>query len=215
MPPRSISVKVPLALHARFVRDEPTRGLSVARQAKQHIAILLRQPLAAVRELPALPQDFPGRFVSVAVNQEEQAQIKRWREHFDLHMEDASLLSGLLLADLVAPLGSSPEQQTNASRLDSYVTLLGHQRRLAQQQVYESVLRRISDSRPTNNMVLFAEASTGVGKTLAFLAAAMEQLSRVDGTHGIVSCPTLQVMRQAAAELAAVQKKGVSWCRGE
>ena len=206
MQPKALSVRIPQVLQVRFANAEPITGLSVTHQARRMLAQLLRE-LPSLASLPNVKHGVPGVAVPIVLTPQEQAALDAWRKRLGLAVEDAQILGNLLLGEASKPLALEDARQAAGTRLDHLIALLGLRPRLAQQRVFEAVLRRLNAPRHECR-VLFVEASTGVGKTLAFLAAAIDRLGSRKTLHGVVACPTLQVMRQSAGLLETIQAGG-------
>jgi CRISPR type IV-associated DEAD/DEAH-box helicase Csf4 len=207
MPARTLAVSVPEALYLRFARAEPLSGLSVARQTKRLLLQLLHE--APPLHWSADGDDGPVRTVSVILDEDEQDLLSAWRRHQDAQIEDAAL-AGMLMAGAAgaAVTGDRPAAQpVPRSRLDQWLAVLGLQPRLTQQRTFDAILRRLTAPRHERR-VLFMEASTGVGKTLAFLAAAADRLEARKTLHGVVAAPTLQVLRQYTRALESLRLHG-------
>ena len=81
----------------------------------------------------------------------------------------------------------------------------GKQRRIPQAQTYLNIKNALSDGQ-----IALVEASTGIGKTLAMLAAAEERLRSIPDTRVVIAAPTIAVLAQFANAYKELVKSGFS-----
>lgn len=202
-----------LRVHARNRRSlellATKSGKSASITAKACcVSALERAPTQDV--LAEIPEPrAPGLTVVVTLYDDDLARLRVWREAVPSNVSDGHFLSGLCALGLtdsdgdVQDDGSLLDQATPSAGLLSEInTALGQAQRGHQSQLSEFIGRRIGD--PAWHGVLAAEASTGVGKTRAALAASLERMRECPNEVAWVAVPTLAVMRQWDTELRLV-----------
>lgn len=117
-------------------------------------------------------------------------------------IQDAGLAaSGLLhawaraTAPAAAPAPTTPAPAGALTTLDTINQALGDPTRVDQARFFAGLAEEVLERRPSRQVV-FAEASTGVGKTRAFLALALQWCADHPGERAMIAAPSYNVLLQ-------------------
>lgn len=184
------------------------------RQAKQRLCSLLHEPKTQrVVQLPT--RELPSRHASIWVSDEDLARLHM------ISAVDASpgeIANALLIRDFSA----WKEQQAQAGRdtvkpqePPNALELMGIASRPEQAQVLQSLEQLVKpvppqlDGAQHKSKVLFLEAGTGIGKTLAYLAHAVTYAAAGPARRRAwIAAPSFALLRQVEAEITGKLLQG-------
>jgi CRISPR type IV-associated DEAD/DEAH-box helicase Csf4 len=171
---------------------------------KEKVSCLLREEVAT--ELVTVPTPRASTHESMWLNEEQVTVATRLGERFGL--STGEVVTAVLLRDFEAweaenkPSGQRPtERADDAGALGRALARRESVPRKEQLDVLRC-LREFVTQRSGEGEVLFCEAGTGTGKTLAYLAAAVELLATDKCSRVMVAAPTFALMEQIGQELA-------------
>ena len=189
----AVKVRVP-KVDGPFYGEGP---LSVTVKAKLALALdTLEQRAAPVVPPSSLPSDS----VTIWISDAQQGAIDALSR---THRIEGSgpVASGLLHAWALEGRPEVDERESfptgAATTLDRINHAMGDRTRPDQAQFFNALAGEVLGTRP-KHQVVFAEASTGVGKTRAFLALAADWCSAhpEEGEHAIIAAPSYNVLLQ-------------------
>lgn len=181
--------------------------LSVAVKAR------LAEALANLAQAPApepLAHSTPSDSVTLWISEAQEKQITGLMV---THRIDGAgpAASGLLHALARAALPAedpAPAVPAGAeTTLDAINRALGDSARLDQSRFFVDLRAEVLGERPPHTVV-FAEASTGTGKTRAFLAVALDWLAAHPGEHVVVASPSYSVLLQTLGQWHRIEASG-------
>jgi len=200
----TIKVRIPAA--DRFFYS--AGNLSAAVKAK------LVEALAQLAALPAPSSpagSAPGETVAIYVSAEQEAALRALAGAHEIDGPGpaaTALMHGWARSQRPSP-PEPPKPATNnaLSTLDRINQALGQTTRHDQARFYNGLQRSLKDHTP--HSVIFAEASTGTGKTRAYLAAALDWCAshtRDDEAQSVViALPSYNVLLQTLAQWRRVE----------
>lgn len=213
MPQLTVGIRIPARLVAGLEQDARVQQLSIARVAKRRLVELLGQSPDSIGALTPVEPGAPGMSVVIGLSELEQEQLAAWRRKHALEGADSRFLSALFAggSEIRAPSSGLVDiaDRSAPSSTDFIVVVndaLGDWTRDEQRRIYTAIRAQLSSP---DEKVLFCEASTGVGKTRAALAAGIERLLAAPDRIGWIASPSLTIMRQWVAELRRIHGAGI------
>lgn len=111
---------------------------------------------------------------------------------------------GRICAGLIAAYYRQPDRKPLPSdnRIEQLAGALGFETRVAQQRLYREMGQTLAQEK-----IGMHEASTGVGKTLAIIASAVDRA--VGGERVVIAVPTVSLVESVDADLRALKEAGI------
>ncbi len=200
----SLRILVPAEDQPAYPSDV-AQGQSLAKSAKTALAALLAQSAVAPPPVEVVSGLATVTF-TIWINDEQAGQLKAIAERHHILSGIGDTASAVLHAGARAALAGmragrlAETPQTPQSVLDRISLACKQSTRPDQGRFYDQVERFVLEN-AADHRVLFAEASTGTGKTRAFLAAALAHIERYPGIPVVVAVPTYMVLNQTYVEL--------------
>lgn len=211
MSAKTLTLRLPLK--ARPALDVAARELRVSSSIyarKLCSAALASRPDPGIIARIPEPRS-PGFNIVVTLPAEDDHRLSGWRDAVHSVASDGHFVSGLCLAQLdiglpSAETESAPASVPDVNQEDSLIfritDAMGQSRRLHQAELFTGIQSFFAAA---GKRVLFAEASTGVGKTRAAIAASIARLDGHPERVAWVTSPTIAVLKQWHAELTAIK----------
>lgn len=198
MPSITIRVADDMRVSGYIDRDEYSKS------AKKHLAdALVRHAKHPLNE-PVLPMSSVN--ASIWMSAPECADLEAWGKKYELSVGEAA--SAMLIIDFkqwqaqqAAPVAAQVEQTSLVRRFEA-AGLQVRNEQVALSRSFEKI------DGGTDRRVLVAEAGTGTGKTLAYLAYALDTLDDNPASRVYISPPTFALMSQVRAEIARLNTGG-------
>lgn len=177
---------------------------SLSSAAKKRMAALLESGVLPAPR--ALPEDAVTVTMTIWLSAEQQTGLTAYgRRHEITEAGDAATLllhaaaveyaaQQAVVQEPAVPAPAPPE----VTALDQANACLKQGTRPPQARFYRGMSRFVETCEP--HAVLFAEASTGIGKTRAFLVVAAEHLRANPEANVVLAFPSFAILRQAAHE---------------
>lgn len=188
------------------------------RLPKLSVGVAAKQRLLELIETAIKPQRINGSDVSVSMtvwlSSPEATRVGGLMQQagFDNEGEyiTALLHAGALAYDREHPPTADEVAAVTATAaartlLDDINAALGNATRPEQSQFHGNLRHFLTDEHTPDHGVLFAEASTGVGKTRAYLATVIEWAQQHPESYAVLAYPTIANMEQAVGEWNALQ----------
>lgn len=183
----SVTVRIPDSLRLSGYIPDP-----INTHAKGKLmAILTREDLA----LGAIPLREVSVHANFWLNAADAARLEALGRERELSVGE--VITALLVQDAshAALTKTAPEALPSCPvELSAALSALGLSERAEQSQFYRSISKACAPDSPDQHKVLFAEAGTGTGKTLAYLVAAHRFASTVRGATIGIAVPSHALM---------------------
>jgi CRISPR type IV-associated DEAD/DEAH-box helicase Csf4 len=185
---RVVKLQVARSLQARV--GDPV--LPLAQAAKD---VLMPVVMADTRPEPQILPDEPKTPITLWLSDAEEARVREQAE-----AAGASSM-GIYLSRLLHAVISDPATAERYA-IDRVTQALGKPSRPAQREFSNAIAKALVNA-PAHSVIL-AEAATGIGKSLGFLAVVLESLEREPERPVIVSAPSYTVLHQSFADWRAM-----------
>jgi len=162
-----------------------------------------------IRDAPNVPPlSMSTDAVTIWISGEQQAAIDLLG-HTHHIPGSGPVASGLLHAWARSELGALEPVGTTVgtgaqTTLDSINLALGDQTRVDQARFFADLSSEVMARRPAHEVV-FAEASTGVGKSRAFLALVVDWCAANPGEHAVIAAPSYNVLLQILSQWGRIE----------
>lgn len=157
--------------------------------------VLIPLVMGETRPDPQMLPDEPKTPITLWLSDAEEARVQAQAEAVG-----ASSM-GIYLSRLLHAVISDPATAERYA-IDRVTQAVGKPARPAQREFSDAIAKALANS-PAHSVIL-AEAATGIGKSLGFLAVALEALERDPERSVIVSAPAYSVLHQSFADWRAI-----------
>lgn len=184
----SVTARIPDSLRVSGYIPDP-----INTHAKAKLMAILSRDSLELGPAPLREVSVHANFWINAADAERLAELGKAQE-----LSIGETITALLVQDAQAAIDHKPPEGDSESScpddLRTALQALGLSERQEQSLFYRQIAKACAPDAPGKNKVLFAEAGTGIGKTLAYLVAAHRFASSERGSHVGIAVPSHALM---------------------